>query len=197
MKNAANVILVIILAIAGWHVIGYFSLSSQQVDNETAQGVVWTAVTEANNSLPRLEAQLDAFMTDRQLVIEKIVEGRQVSVPVNDEINSASADLKRAEATNDLGLAQQATERLNAAINVIIENYPNLSLETAQVRLMDETAGKIHQIAYAQKELIKTQGNYNKTRIYYPLLGGMFPKIEILGAADYNTTELAPSRFDK
>lgn len=196
MNNTKNWILGILAAVVLWHGMGYFSLASKAEGLDGKEGAVWNMVERANELLPRLENDMEVFMKDRVLIMEKIVDGRKVEVNVADEINDASADMRTAQDTNDVALASAAADRLRAAISVIVENYPDLGLQQAQIALMDETAGSINRIAYARGELIEAQTDYNKTRVYYPFINGMFPRENVLGSNEqYQDAQLQDSTF--
>jgi hypothetical protein len=184
----------ILIVLAVWQIgIGYFALASARVGLDEPKGKVWNAVKRANELLPRLEDQYLEFARERQLVVETIVEGRKVQVSAADELQSATDDMQRAEETKDLALANQAFGRMDAAIQVIFENYPQLDLSQAQVALMDETSGSISRIANAREQLIEAQTSFNQTRVFYPFMAGMFPAENVMGADSFEDAELLDS----
>jgi LemA protein len=148
-------------------IIGGFSLASAQENVRGLTGQVWNANQRGVDVLGRLEGQLSVALADRQDLVKLITDARKAA--------------EDAQASGDLDAVEAARQQAQLAINVIFENYPDLSLTPLQVGLMDETAGSLNRIAYARSELIKGQVSYNVARLFFFPLSFVFPRMEVLG----------------
>ncbi|PIZ46326.1 hypothetical protein CO180_01035 [candidate division WWE3 bacterium CG_4_9_14_3_um_filter_41_6] len=171
------------IIVAAYLILGSCTMSMQKEGMSGKQGEVWNQSARAIEVLPRLEREVEVFMSDRQDVIG--------------QITAARVGFESATENHNLQELAQAQGMLDSAIKVIVEAYPTLDLSTSQIALMDETAGSLNRIAYARQKLIETQVSYNKSRIIFFPLQPFFPRAEVTGENYDPTTTLPPSTFGR
>lgn len=173
-----NILIVAGLALLGYVLLGFFSLSMAQESLAGKRGEVWNQIDRADQLLTRLEGQLEYGVEELSEINQAIVEAR--------------AGVQSAQKDGDLEGALAAAGEANLAINVLIEAYPEYyDLSEVFVGLQDETAGTFNRITYARDNLIDAQVSFNRSRILFTVVGFMFEREDVLGA---NTDPMAQVR---
>lgn len=147
--------------------IGVFQLASMNEEINGKTGVIWTQLQSGFEKLAAVETQLKAAYKDRKDIIESIVEGRKEYIKATENQNITQA--------------MHAADLVRNNLKVVVENYPSTDISSMQTGVLDETAGIFNRIAYARQQLIDTQVQFNKARLFFFPIASFFTRKEILG----------------
>ena len=165
MKKSSIVLLAIIaiVVIIGGMLIGsYNGMISKRESVDTQYSNLDTQLQRRADLIPNLVNTVKGYTNHETEVIKNITDARA-------KLMGANTAQEKANANDEL------TSALNA-LNVVIENYPDLKSSANYINLSDELAGTENRIATARRDYNEAVRVYNTAIIKFPnnILAGMF-----------------------
>lgn len=161
-----GILLLAILAVAGFYVIAtYNSL-------QTIKTRIGASIQEIGNQLkrqadliPNLEESVKGYLKHEKTIFAQLTEARK----------AVAGAIKSGTMTG----AQKAADLLSKlvpALQVIVEDNPQLKADTTVTRLMDELRDTADKVMYARRTLIDLAADFNRMLVTFPsnLVGKMF-----------------------
>lgn len=115
--------------------------------------------------IPNLEASVKGYLKHEKTIFTQLAQARKtVAAAVKSGAVSAAAD------------AAVALQKLIPALQVIVEDNPELKADTTVTRLMDELRDTADKIMYARRTLIDLSADFNRMLVTFPsnLVGNAF-----------------------
>lgn len=110
---------------------------------------------------------------------------------VFDAVLAARSELTDASSIEEKADANKALDQALTQLNVVVENYPELTSNTVYIGLMDELAGSENRIAVARNTYNTVAASYNKKLVIFPenIIASLFKfeKAEYFEADDSST----------
>ncbi len=127
-------------------------------------GIIWTIVkVNAGKYLSQLQqkiqhdaSQIDNYLEQRVMILQNTAKLLDKAIDLDKETFTKIAELRAGSGTNKLNEAASAIEKVNAKINVAMENYPELKSHA-------EIADAMQQNSYLQREITAAREVYNDT----------------------------------
>ena len=158
-------------------------------------------VSEYNRLATRLEnvqsaaADVDTMLQRRVDLIPNLVNtvksyaGHETEV--FDAVLTARSELVDASSIEEKADANKTLDQALTQLNVVVENYPELTSNTVYIGLMDELAGSENRIAVARNTYNTVAASYNKKLVTFPenVIASLFKfeKAEYFEADDLST----------
>lgn len=162
-----GILLLAILAVAGFYVIA--THNSLQTIKKTR---IVASIQEIGNQLkrqadliPNLEESVKGYLKHEKTIFTQLTEARKA---VAGAIKSGT--VAGAQKAADL------LSKLVPALQVIVEDNPQLKADTTVTRLMDELRDTADKVMYARRTLIDLAADFNRMLVTFPsnLVGKMF-----------------------
>ena len=156
------ILVIIVLAVAGWLIGIYNSLVTKSQAIDAQWGQVEAQYQRRYDLIPNLVSSVQGMMNQERTVFDNIAQARTKyggAVTVNDKAAAA-------------GELETAVGRLLA----VMENYPELKSNTAVINLMDELAGTENRISVERNRYNDLVRDYNTAIKTFPntMIAGMF-----------------------
>ncbi|HOD65674.1 MAG TPA: LemA family protein [candidate division Zixibacteria bacterium] len=158
---ALAVILILVLAVAGWIWSGRGGLidRSQAIDEKWAQ--VQNVYQRRFDLVPNLVASVDNFMERQQATLTEVIAMRQRVIDLTASAESALGSGNPALLDS---LAGQLSRQLNSFINVVVERYPEIKGDQLYADLMTQLEGTENRIAQERRVYNEAVREYNVYR---------------------------------
>lgn len=171
MKKSSGIIIAIILVatIFGVAIGNYNGLVSKKEEVENSLSNLDVMLQRRADLVPNLVNTVKGYTNHETEIIEKITEARTKLV------NAKTID-EKATANDELTASLQA-------LNVIIENYPDLKSSENFIQLSDELAGTENRIATARRDYNDAVKTYNTSIKKFP--GNIFASLFGFKQEDY------------
>ncbi len=158
-KNIVIIAVVAVLAILViWFISTYNGLATSREQVDTAASNIETVLQRRADLIPNLVSTVKNLTEHEQNVVNSVTEARAaISGAYSTMTGDASTSEKLA-----------ANDKLVSAINVIVENYPEIKSTDAYTGLMDELSGSENRIAVARRDYNEAVTAYNKKVIRFP-----------------------------
>lgn len=155
-------IVLVVLAIGGLFGGSYNKMVEMSESVESSSADLDTMLQRRADLVPNLVNTVKGFTNHETEIIDSITEARAKLV-------GAKSLEEKSEANGEL------TTALNA-LNVVVENYPELKSSENYIQLSDELAGTENRIAVARKDYNEAVKSYNSSIKRFPnnILAGMF-----------------------
>ncbi|MXG90401.1 LemA family protein [Nocardioides flavescens] len=147
----ALVVIVVIVALAGFAVVGFNKLRTRDIEAQEALGGIDVQLTRRAELIPNLVETVKGYATHEREVFEQVTAAR-AGVQA-----AAAGDDVPAKAAADAAL-QQALVRVNA----VAENYPELKASQNFLQLQGQLAETENQIAFARQYYNDAVATLNK-----------------------------------
>jgi len=169
-----GVLLVIVLAVAGWIWSGRGALidHSQAVDEKWSQ--VENVYQRRFDLVPNLVASVNNFMERQQKTLTDVIAMRQ---RVIDLTNSAQSALGKENPALLDSLAGALSRQLNSFINVVVERYPEIKGDQLYSDLMTQLEGTENRIAQERRtynEAVRAYNTYRQKSAKALIAGSLF-----------------------
>ncbi len=169
MKKKSIIIIVVIavVAILAISLIGlYNGLAQARETVDTADSNIDAVLQRRADLIPNLVSTVKNLTEHEQNIVDSVTEARAA---ISGAYSTLTSDASAAEKL-------EANDKLVTAINVIVENYPEIASDDAYVALMDELSGAENRIAVARRDYNDAVKAYNKKVISFPgnIIAGMF-----------------------
>lgn len=154
MKKGILIAVAIIAIVIGLVGGSYNGLVTKQETVETKLADVKTYLQRRTDLIPNLVNTVKGFTEHETEIINSITEAR--------------TKLVNAKTVNEMS---EANDNLSAALNslnIIVENYPELTSDTVYINLMDELAGTENRIAISRTNYNEAVKNYNAAVKKFP-----------------------------
>jgi len=151
MLIALLVVIVVVVALAGFAVIGFNKLRTRDIEAQEALGGIDVQLTRRAELIPNLVETVKGYATHEREVFEQVTAAR-AGVQA-----AAAGDDVPAKAAADAAL-QQALVRVNA----VAENYPELKASQNFLQLQGQLAETENQIAFARQYYNDAVATLNK-----------------------------------
>ena len=163
-----NITILILAAVAA---AGFFLIATYN-SVQTIKTRVKASIQEIGNQLkrqmdliPNLEESVKGYLKHEKTIFTQLTEARK----------AVSAAVK----SGTMNQAQKAAEMLSKlvpALQVIVEDNPELKADTTVTRLMDELRDTADKVMYARRTLIDLAADFNRILVTFPsnLVGNMF-----------------------
>lgn len=115
--------------------------------------------------IPNLEASVKGYLKHEKTIFAQLTEARKaIAAAVKSGAVAQAAD------------AAAALQKLIPALQVIVEDNPQLKADTTVIRLMDELRDTADKVMYARRTLIDLAADFNRMLVTVPsnLVGKMF-----------------------
>ncbi|QCX52864.1 LemA family protein [Elizabethkingia sp. JS20170427COW] len=158
-----GVILVIIIAIAGWGVSKYNSLVTKDQAVQKVWGDVETVYQKRANLIPNLERTVKSYAKFEKETLTSVVEARAKATSVNiDPTNMTEADLQKFQAAQ--GQLSGALGRLM----MVVEKYPDLKADQQYINFQREYTAIENSIRMETVNYNAAAQSYNTYRNVFP-----------------------------
>jgi len=163
-----NITILILAAVAA---AGFYLIATYN-SFQTIKTRVKASIQEIGNQLkrqidliPNLEESVKGYLKHEKTIFTQLTEARK----------AVSAAVK----SGTMNQAQKAAEMLSKlvpALQVIVEDNPELKADTTVTRLMDELRDTADKVMYARRTLIDLAADFNRILVTFPsnLVGNMF-----------------------
>jgi LemA protein len=177
---AIGIVVIIVIAVAGWLIGTYNSLVTKTQEVDAQWGQVETQYQRRFDLIPNLVNSVKGLMAQEKAIFDKIAEART-------KYGSAGTVNEKAAAAGEV---ETALGRLLA----IIENYPDIKSSTAVVGLMDELAGTENRISTERRRYNELVRDYNTAIKVFPtnMMAGMFGFSEKAYFTSVSGADVAP-----
>ncbi len=138
----------------------------------------YNGIVTAREEVDAKSANIDVTLQRRADLVPNLVSAVKSLNEHEESIVKAVTDARAAmtnpNATTEEKLA--ANDQLMTAINVVVENYPEIKSTSAYTALMDEIAGSENRISVARKDYNDAVKAYNSKIVKFPsnLIANMF-----------------------
>lgn len=161
-----GILILAILVVAGFYVVATYN------SFQTIKTRIKASIQEIGNQLkrqmdliPNLEESVKGYLKHEKTIFTQLTEARK----------AVSAAVK----SGAMGQAQKAAEMLSKlvpALQVIVEDNPELKADTTVTRLMDELRDTADKVMYARRTLIDLAADFNRMLVTFPsnLVGKLF-----------------------
>ncbi len=166
-KNIIILVVVAVVVILAISIIGaYNGLAQGREAVDTAASNIDTVLQRRADLIPNLVSTVKNLTAHEQNVVDSVTEARAA---ISGAYSTLTGDASTAEKL-------EANDKLVTAINVIVENYPEITSTPAYTTLMDELSGTENRIAVARRDYNDAVKSYNKKVISFPsnILANMF-----------------------
>jgi LemA protein len=165
MSTFAIILLVVIVAIAGWVITTYNFFVSAKARIKAAVQEIGNQLKRQADLIPNLESSTKGYLTHEKDIFEKLTSARRA---VEKAVESGDVQ-KMSDAGSQLA---QVLPR----IQVLVESNPEIKGNEVVVRLMDELRDTSDKVMYARRLVIDLTADYNVKRATFPssILAGMF-----------------------
>jgi LemA protein len=147
--------IIVVLVLGGYFIGTYNSLASAENDVDAKWSQVENVMQRRADLIPNLVNSVQGSMNQENKIIEKITEARK-------EYNNASSPQDKVNANEKLG------ENAQTILNIIQENYPQLTSNENVKTLMVQLEGADNRISVARKAYIEEVQKYNQGLVRFP-----------------------------
>lgn len=157
-----TVVVVLVVALAGYTVKSYNGLVAQKQDVTQKDSDIQTTLQRRADLIPNLVNTVKGYATHEEGIIKEVSDARAALVGANNTGDQLAAN-------------NQMTSALNRLL-AIAENYPDLKANTNFIQLQDELAGTENRITQARRAYNDAVKSYNTKIQRFPtsLIAGIF-----------------------
>lgn len=157
-----GVIVVIALALVGYGVSTYNTLTTKEITVNEKNSVIQSQLQRRSDLIPNLVNTVKGYASHEEEIINDVTDARAKMMQAGNTADQLQAD-------------QQMSSAL-ARLFAIAENYPDLKANQNFLSLQEEIAGTENRIAVARKDWIEAVNDYNKSVRRFPssVIAGMF-----------------------
>lgn len=161
-----GILLLGVAVVAGFYVVAtYNSLQTIKTRIKASIQEIGNQLKRQMDLIPNLEESVKGYLKHEKTIFTQLTEARK----------AVSAAVK----SGAMGQAQKAAEMLSKlvpALQVIVEDNPELKADTTVTRLMDELRDTADKVMYARRTLIDLAADFNRILVTFPsnLVGNMF-----------------------
>ena len=145
---------IVVMCIGGVTLSGYNQMATSRETVKAAAAEVDTMLQRRADLIPNLVSTVKGYAEHETEVFDAVLEARS-------ELISASSVEEKTDANEKL---DQALTQLN----VVVEDYPELTSDTVYIGLMDDLAGSENRIAVARKDYNTVVSAYNQKLVTFP-----------------------------
>ena len=169
MKKLGPILLVVgvvILFLVAFFVGTYNGIIASEENVETKLSDVKVQLERRANLIPNLVNTVKGYAAHEETIIKEISDARK-------KMNGAST-------VKEMDAADKQLSSALGALNVVIENYPDLKADKTFINLQDELAGTENRVATARNDYNKVAKEYNTKIKSIPtnIIAGMMSKTQ-------------------
>lgn len=161
-----GILLLAILVAAGFYVIAtYNSLQTIKTRIKASIQEIGNQLKRQMDLIPNLEESVKGYLKHEKTIFAQLTEARK-----------AVAAAAKSGAMNQAQKAADLLSKLVPALQVIVEDNPQLKADTTVTRLMEELRDTADKVMYARRTLIDLAADFNRMLVTFPsnLVGNMF-----------------------
>lgn len=161
-----GILLLAILVVAGFYVIAtYNSLQTIRTRIKASIQEIGNQLKRQMDLIPNLEESVKGYLKHEKTIFTQLTEARK-----------AVAMAVKGGTMNQQQKAADLLSKLVPALQVIVEDNPELKADTTVTRLMDELRDTADKVMYARRTLIDLAADFNRMLVTFPsnLVGKLF-----------------------
>src|SRR3989338_4360029 len=155
-----------VAVVAGFYLIAtYNSLQTIKTRIKASIQEIGNQLKRQIDLIPNLEQSVKGYLKHEKTIFTQLTEARK-----------AVAAAAKSGAMNQAQKAAEMLSKLVPALQVIVEDNPELKADTTVTRLMDELRDTADKVMYARRTLIDLAADFNRILVTFPsnLVGNMF-----------------------
>ena len=155
-----------VAVVAGFYLIAtYNSLQTIKTRIKASIQEIGNQLKRQMDLIPNLEESVKGYLKHEKTIFTQLTEARK-----------AVAAAAKSGAMNQAQKAAEMLSKLVPALQVIVEDNPELKADTTVTRLMDELRDTADKVMYARRTLIDLAADFNRMLVTFPsnLVGNMF-----------------------
>lgn len=175
---AAAVVVVVILAIAGYIIAIYNRLVALEQRCENSFSQIDVQLKRRHDLIPNLVETAKGYMSHEKETLEAVMQARAEATKVQVELNGSPADAAKVK---QLAQSEGALDSALGRLMAVAENYPDLKANENMMQLSEELTTTENKVAFARQAYNDSVSTYNTYRESFPpiLLAPAFGKDEM------------------
>ena len=161
-----GILLLVILVAAGFYLIATYN-SFQTIKTRIKAGIqeIGNQLKRQMDLIPNLESSVKGYLKHEKTIFTQLTEAR-----------NAVAMAVKGGAMNQAQKAADLLSKLVPALQVIVEDNPQLKADTTITKLMEELRDTADKIMYARRTLIDLTADFNRMTATFPsnMVGKLF-----------------------
>jgi len=175
---AAAVVVVVILAIAGYIIAIYNRLVALEQRCENSFSQIDVQLKRRHDLIPNLVETAKGYMSHEKETLEAVLQARAEATKVQVELNGSPQDAAKVK---QLAQSEGALDSALGRLMAVAENYPDLKANQNMMQLSEELTSTENKVAFARQAYNDSVSTYNTYRESFPpiLLAPAFGKDEM------------------
>jgi len=162
---AAIVVVVVILAIAGYIIMIYNRLVALEQRCENGFSQIDVQLKRRHDLIPNLVETAKGYMSHEEETLESVMQARAEATKVQVELNGSPQDAAKVK---QLAQSEGALDSALGRLMAVAENYPDLKANQNMMQLSEELTSTENKVAFARQAYNDSVSTYNTYRESFP-----------------------------